>query len=250
MKYRYGANEQSQRLKCHIQTSGRSLHTQDMQFNDIRTTLQALMALSDNCNSLHTNSYDEAVTTPTEESVRRAMAIQLIIAKEYGIYRNQNPLQGSFLINRLTDMVEEAVLETFMSISQRGGVLGAMETHYQRSKIQDESLYYEQLKHSGEFPIVGVNTFINPEAVSDNYMRPSTALTRSTYEEKRSQIENLKRFKEKNREKSQEALAALKEVAISGGNIFEELVKTSRVASMGQITNLLYEVGGKYRRNM
>ena len=250
MKYKYGANEQSQKLKCHIQTSGRSLHTQDMQFNDIRTTLQALMALTDNCNSLHTNSYDEAVTTPTEESVRRAMAIQLIIAKEYGIHKNQNLLQGSFMINRLTDMVEEAVLQTFESISQRGGVLGAMETHYQRSKIQDESLYYEELKHSGDFPIVGVNTFVNPEAVSDNYIRPRTALTRATYEEKRSQIENLKKFQEKNQEKAQPALAKLREVAVSGGNIFEELIKTTRVASMGQITNVLYGVGGRYRRNM
>lgn len=250
MKYKYGANEQSQKLKCHIQTSGRSLHTQDMQFNDIRTTLQALMALTDNCNSLHTNSYDEAVTTPTEESVRRAMAIQLIIAKEYGIHKNQNLLQGSFMINRLTDMVEEAVLQAFESISQRGGVLGAMETHYQRSKIQDESLYYEELKHSGDFPIIGVNTFINPEAISDNYIRPSTALTRSTYEEKRSQIENLKKFQERNQEKAQPALAKLREVAVSGGNIFEELLKTSRVASMGQITNVLYGVGGRYRRNM
>ena len=250
MKYKYGANEQSQKLKCHIQTSGRSLHTQDMQFNDIRTTLQALMALTDNCNSLHTNSYDEAVTTPTEESVRRAMAIQLIIAKEYGIHKNQNLLQGSFMINRLTDMVEEAVLQTFESISQRGGVLGAMETHYQRSKIQDESLYYEELKHSGDFPIIGVNTFVNPEAVSDSYIRPRTALTRATYEEKRSQIENLKKFQEKNQEKAQPALARLREVAVSGGNIFEELIKTTRVASMGQITNVLYGVGGRYRRNM
>ena len=250
MKYKYGANEQSQKLKCHIQTSGRSLHTQDMQFNDIRTTLQALMALTDNCNSLHTNSYDEAVTTPTEESVRRAMAIQLIIAKEYGIHKNQNLLQGSFMINRLTDMVEEAVLQTFESISQRGGVLGAMETHYQRSKIQDESLYYEELKHSGDFPIIGVNTFVNPEAVSDSYIRPRTALTRATYEEKRSQIENLKKFQEKNQEKAQPALVKLREVAVSGGNIFEELIKTTRVASMGQITNVLYGVGGRYRRNM
>ncbi len=250
MKYKYDANEQSQRLKCHIQTSGRSLHTQDMDFNDIRTTLQALSALSDNCNSLHTNSYDEAVTTPTEESVRRAMAIQLIILKEYGMYKNQNPLQGSFIMNRLTDIVEEEVLREFESISNRGGVLGAMESHYQRGKIQDESLYYEHRKHTGEYPIIGVNTYINPASQTEDFMRPETELTRSTLEEKQAQIENLGKFQERNREQVGAALNRLREVALSGGNVFAELMNTVRVASIGQITNLLYEVGGKYRRNM
>jgi methylmalonyl-CoA mutase len=250
MKYLYGANEQSQRLKCHMQTSGRSLHSQEMQFNDIRTTLQALMALNDNCNSLHTNSYDEAVTTPTEESVRRAMAIQLIITKEFGIFKNQNPLQGSFIMDRLTDMVEEAVLKEFDSLSKRGGVLGAMESYYQRGKIQDESLYYELKKHTGEYPIIGVNTYLNPEVQAENYCRPPVQLTRSTYEEKRSQLENLNKFKEKNQGEAAAALDSLRKVVLSGGNIFVELMKTVRVASLGQITGVFYEVGGRYRRNM
>jgi methylmalonyl-CoA mutase len=250
MKYKYGANEQSQRLKCHMQTSGRSLHAQDMQFNDIRTTLQALMALTDNCNSLHTNSYDEAVTTPTEESVRRAMAIQLIITKEFGIFKNQNPLQGSFIMEQFTDQVEEAVLKEFDAVSRRGGVLGAMESHYQRGKIQDESLYYEHKKHTGEYPIIGVNTYINPDTTSETYCRPPTQLTRATYEEKWAQLNNLNRFKEKHREQAQAALARLKETVLTGGNIFATLVDTVRFASLGQITQVLYEVGGKYRRNM
>ena len=250
MKYKYGANEQSQRLKCHIQTSGRSLHSQEMQFNDIRTTLQALMALNDNCNSLHTNSYDEAVTTPTEESVRRAMAIQLIISKEYGIFKNQNPLQGSFIIDWLTDEVEKAVLEQFIAISQRGGVLGAMETYYQRSRIQEESLYYEYKKHTGEYPIIGVNTYLNPNSAGDDYTAPATELTRATYEEKQSQIANLRNFQERNSAACEEALNALRDTVLQGGNIFGELMNAVRYASMGQITKLLYEVGGKYRRNM
>ncbi len=250
MKYKYGASESSQRLKCHMQTSGRSLHAQDMQFNDIRTTLQALMALNDNCNSLHTNSYDEAVTTPTEESVRRAMAIQLIIGKEYGIFKNQNPLQGSFIMDKLTEMVEEAVLKEFDSLSRRGGVLGAMETYYQRGKIQDESLYYEMKKNTGEYPIIGVNTYLNPNILAENYCRPPTQLTRSTYEEKSAQLNNLNKFKERHRAKAAAALDSLRKTVLSGGNIFAELMETVKVASLGQITQVLYEVGGKYRRNM
>jgi methylmalonyl-CoA mutase len=250
MKYKYGANEASQRLKCHMQTSGRSLHAQEMQFNDIRTTLQALMALTDNCNSLHTNSYDEAVTTPTEESVRRAMAIQLIITKEYGIFKNQNPLQGSFIMDKLTDMVEEAVLAEFDALNRRGGVLGAMESYYQRGKIQDESLYYELKKNTGEYPIIGVNAYINPDILEENYCRPPTHLTRATHEEKQAQLDNLREFQEKNREKAPAALEALKKTVLSGGNIFAELMETVRVASLGQITQVLYEVGGQYRRNM
>ncbi|MCL4504079.1 MAG: methylmalonyl-CoA mutase family protein [Deltaproteobacteria bacterium] len=250
MKYKYGANESSQRLKCHMQTSGRSLHAQDMQFNDIRTTLQALMALTDNCNSLHTNSYDEAVTTPTEESVRRAMAIQLIISKEYGIFKNQNPLQGSFMMEKLTDMVEEAVLKEFDALSRRGGVLGSMETYYQRGKIQDESLYYELKKNTGEYPIIGVNTYISRDILAEGYCRPPTQLTRATYEEKQAQLKNLNEFKERNKATAPAALEALKQTVLSGGNIFAELMETVRAASLGQITQVLYEVGGKYRRNM
>ena len=250
MKYKYGANGNSQRLKCHMQTSGRSLHAQEMQFNDIRTTLQALMALNDNCNSLHTNSYDEAVTTPTEESVRRAMAIQLIISKEYGIFKNQNPLQGSFIMERLTDMVEEEVLKEFDSLSRRGGVLGAMESYYQRGKIQDESLYYELKKHTGEYPIIGINTYINPNILSENYCRPPTQLTRATYGEKRTQLENLQKFQQGHQGQAEAALDSLRKTVLTGGNIFAELMETARVASLGQITQVLYEVGGKYRRNM
>ena len=250
MKYKYGANDASQRLKCHMQTSGRSLHAQDMQFNDIRTTLQALMALTDNCNSLHTNSYDEAVTTPTEESVRRAMAIQLIITKEYGIFKNQNPLQGSFIMEKLTDLVEEAVLQEFEALNRRGGVLGAMESYYQRGKIQDESLYYELKKYTGEYPIIGINTYVNPNTLAENYSRPPTALTRATPEEKQAQLDNLKQFKDRNREKAPAALDSLKKTVLSGGNIFAELMETVKSASLGQITQVLYEVGGKFRRNM
>lgn len=249
MREKYGANERSQKLKYHIQTSGRSLHAQEMDFNDIRTTLQALMAIYDNCNSLHTNAYDEAVTTPTEESVRRAMAVQMIITKELGLARNENPLQGAFIIDELTDLVEEAVLAEFEKIDQRGGVLGAMETQYQRSKIQDESMLYEHKKHSGELPIVGVNTFLNPRAGEEGYQVPGE-LARATHEEKEQQIKNLRAFQERNKEKAPLALKRLQEVAVSGGNIFGELMETVKVASLGQITRALYQVGGEYRRNM
>ncbi len=249
MREKYGANDRSQKLKYHIQTSGRSLHAQEMNFNDIRTTLQALMAIYDNCNSLHTNAYDEAVTTPTEESVRRAMAIQMIITKELGLARNENPMQGAFIIEELTDLVEEAVLAEFERIDQRGGVLGAMETQYQRSRIQDESMLYEHKKHSGELPIVGVNTFLNPRANEEGYQVPGE-LARATPEEKEQQIRNLRAFQEQNRELAPAALKRLQEVAIAGGNIFAELMETVKYASLGQISHALYEVGGKYRRNM
>jgi methylmalonyl-CoA mutase len=248
MKNRYKANERSQKLKYHIQTSGRSLHAQEIDFNDIRTTLQALMAISDNCNSLHTNAYDEAVTTPTEESVRRAMAIQLIITKELGLAINENSLQGSFVIDELTDLVEEAVLEQLQKINDRGGVLGAMETQYQRGKIQEESMYYEMKKHSGELPIIGVNTYLNPNAPSAEDFEMEIA--RATKEEKEQQINNLRSFQEANKDVSEEALKQLQQIAMSNGNIFAELMNTVKVASLGQITNALYKVGGQYRRNM
>ncbi|GLH64042.1 fused isobutyryl-CoA mutase/GTPase IcmF [Parageobacillus sp. G301] len=249
MREKYGANERSQKLKYHIQTSGRSLHAQEIDFNDIRTTLQALIAIYDNCNSLHTNAYDEAITTPTEESVRRAMAIQLIITKEFGLAKNENPLQGSFIIEELTDLVEEAVLKEFERLNDRGGVLGAMEMQYQRGKIQDESMYYEMKKHSGELPIIGVNTYLNPNPPSEEELN-NIQLARATYEEKELQIKNLREFQERNKDKVDAALERLKQVAISGGNIFEELMETVKVASLGQITRALYEVGGQYRRNM
>ncbi|WP_243373365.1 fused isobutyryl-CoA mutase/GTPase IcmF [Geotalea sp. SG265] len=249
MRERYGANDRSQKLKYHIQTSGRSLHAQEMDFNDIRTTLQALMALYDNCNSLHTNAYDEAVTTPSEESVRRAMAVQMIITKELGLARNENPLQGAFIIDELTDLVEEAVLAEFERIDQRGGVLGAMETQYQRSKIQDESMLYEHRKHSGELPIIGVNTFLNPRADQEGYQVPGE-LARATPEEKEQQIRNLRAFQERNKDKAPLALKRLQDTAVTGGNIFGELMETVKYASLGQITRALYEVGGEYRRNM
>lgn len=249
MRDKYGANERSQKLKYHIQTSGRSLHAQEIDFNDIRTTLQALMALHDNCNSLHTNAYDEAITTPTEESVRRAMAIQMIITKEHGLTKNENPLQGSFIIEELTDLVEEAVLAEFDRLNDRGGVLGAMETQYQRGKIQEESMYYEMKKHSGELPIIGVNTYLNPNPPSEEEMN-SIQLARATREEKETQIRNLNQFKERNSDKTEQALNKLKDAAINGGNIFAELMETVKVASLGQITKALYEVGGQYRRNM
>jgi methylmalonyl-CoA mutase len=249
MREKYGASERSQKLKYHIQTSGRSLHAQEMDFNDIRTTLQALMAIYDNCNSLHTNAYNEAVTTPTEESVRRAMAIQMIITKEFGLAKNENPLQGAFIIEELTDLVEEAVMAEFERIDQRGGVLGAMETQYQRSKIQDESMLYEQLKHSGELPIIGVNTFLNPRADEEGCHAPGE-LARATGEEKEQQIVNLRAFRERNRTSSSPALKRLQDVAVAGGNIFGELMETVKTASLGQITHALYEVGGQYRRNM
>jgi methylmalonyl-CoA mutase len=248
MRDKYKANERSQKLKYHIQTSGRSLHAQEIDFNDIRTTLQALMALQDNCNSLHTNSYDEAITTPTEESVRRAMAIQMIITKELGLARNENSLQGSFIIEELTDLVEEMVLQEFERMNTRGGVLGAMETQYQRGKIQEESMYYEMKKHDGSLPIIGVNTYLNPNQPSDEEF--NMELARATKEEKEQQITNLNAFQGTNKDKSAEAIKRLKTVALNGGNIFEELMETVKYASLGQITGALYEVGGKYRRNM
>ncbi|RAL25249.1 methylmalonyl-CoA mutase [Lujinxingia litoralis] len=249
MRERYGANARSQKLKYHIQTSGRSLHAQEIQFNDIRTTLQALLALFDNCNSLHTNAFDEAITTPTEASVRRAMAIQMIINREFGLSMNENPWQGSFIIDELTDLVEEAVLQEFEAISRRGGVLGAMETQYQRSKIQDESIYYEIKKHSGELPIIGVNTFLAPEGM-DGEDEHVLELIRSTEGEKQTQLDNLAAFKGDHRDQATQALRRLKDVALSDGNIFAELMQTVRVASLGQITRALYEVGGQYRRSM
>ena len=249
MKNKYGANERSQKLKYHVQTSGRSLHAQEIDFNDIRTTLQALMALHDNCNSLHTNAYDEAITTPTEESVRRAMAIQMIITKEHGLTKNENPLQGSFIIEELTDLVEEAVLREFERIDDRGGVLGAMETQYQRGKIQDESMYYEMKKHSGELPIIGVNTYLNPNPPSEEEV-DNMELARAPYEEKEGQILELRRFQEQHEEEADQALTKLKDAALNGQNIFAQLMECVRVASLGQITHALYEVGGQYRRNM
>ncbi len=247
MRERYGASERSQKLKYHIQTSGRSLHAQEMAFNDIRTTLQGLTATYDHANSLHTNAYDEAVTTPTQESVRRALAIQMIINREWGLAKNENPNQGSFIIEELTDLVEEAVLKEFERLSARGGVLGAMETGYQRGKIQEESLHYETLKHSGELPIVGVNTYRDPGA--DTGAAP-IVLQRSSDEEKDGQIRRLGEFQARHAAEAPEMLARLKATAISGGNLFAALVEAVRVCSLGQITDALFEVGGKYRRNM
>lgn len=249
MREKYGANERSQKLKYHVQTSGRSLHAQEIDFNDIRTTLQALMALQDNCNSLHTNAYDEAITTPTEESVRRAMAIQMVITKEHGLSKNENPLQGSFIVEELTDLVEEMVLQEFERLNDRGGVLGAMETQYQRGKIQDESMYYEMKKHTGELPIIGVNTYLNPNPPSEEET-DNMELARATKEEKELQIQNLREFQERNKDQIAKALQKLKQSAVNNGNIFEELMETVKVASLGQITRALYEVGGQYRRNM
>ncbi|AEP00630.1 fused isobutyryl-CoA mutase/GTPase IcmF [Heyndrickxia coagulans] len=249
MRDLYGANERSQKLKYHVQTSGRSLHAQEIDFNDIRTTLQALMALQDHCNSLHTNAYDEAITTPTEESVRRAMAIQLIITKEHGLSKNENPLQGSFIIEELTDLVEAAVLEEFERINDRGGVLGAMETQYQRGKIQEESMEYEVRKHSGALPIIGVNTFLNPNPKNEDELN-NMQLARATKEEKDLQIKNLRDFQARHKAEAEAALEKLKQTAVSGGNIFAELMETVKVASLGQITNTLYQIGGQYRRNM
>ena len=246
MKNKYGANERSQKLKYHIQTSGRSLHAQEMDFNDIRTTLQALIAIYDNCNSLHTNAYDEAITTPTEESVRRAMAIQLIINREWGVAKNENPNQGAFIIDELTDLVEEAVLKEFEAISSRGGVLGAMETGYQRGKIQEESLTYEHKKHDGSYPIIGVNTFLNPKGSA----QVEIELARSTEEEKQSQIARLKDFQQRNAGQAPAMLAKLKQTVIDNGNVFAVLVDAVKVCSLGQITGALYDVGGQYRRSM
>ncbi|HTH79593.1 MAG TPA: methylmalonyl-CoA mutase family protein, partial [Ramlibacter sp.] len=247
MKEKYGANERSQKLKYHVQTSGRSLHAQEIAFNDIRTTLQALIAIYDNCNSLHTNAYDEAITTPTEESVRRAMAIQLIINREWGLAKNENPSQGSFIIEELTELVEEAVLAEFERIAERGGVLGAMETGYQRGRIQDESLHYEMLKHTGEYPIIGVNTFRNPhgDAVHDKL-----ELARSTEEEKKSQLKRLQDFHARNADESPAMLKRLQQAVIENRNVFEVLMDAVRVCSLGQITTALFEVGGQYRRSM
>ena len=247
MKQRYGANERSQMLKYHIQTSGRSLHAQEIDFNDIRTTLQALYAIYDNCNSLHTNAYDEAITTPTEDSVRRAMAIQLIINKELGLAKNENPLQGSFIIEELTDLVEEAVLVEFDRITERGGVLGAMETMYQRSKIQEESMHYEMLKHTGEYPIIGVNTFLNSKGSPT--IIPSEVI-RATKEEKEYQIEMLHDLIENNSSASKQKIEELQQSAIQNQNIFEVMMEAAKICSLGQITNSLFEVGGQYRRNM
>ena len=248
MRERYGASERSQKLKYHIQTSGRSLHAQEMDFNDIRTTLQALTALQDSCNSLHTNAYDEAVTTPTEASVRRALAIQLIIGREAGIMNNENPVQGSFVIEALTDLVEEAVLDEFDRLSERGGVLGAMETLYQRGRIQDESMHYEQLKHSGELEIIGVNSFLPTE--TDASPVSAENLIRSSDDEKRAQIDSLADFHARWTDESQRALAELKEAAQRGENLFDVLLETVKVASLGQISHALFEVGGRYRRAM
>ncbi|WP_445721021.1 methylmalonyl-CoA mutase family protein [Flavobacterium sp.] len=247
LKNKYGANERAQMLKYHIQTSGRSLHAQEIDFNDIRTTLQALYAIYDNCNSLHTNAYDEAITTPTEESVRRAMAIQLIINKELGLAKNENPIQGSFIIEELTDLVEEAVLQEFDRITERGGVLGAMETMYQRSKIQEESLYYETLKHTGEFPIIGVNTFLSSKGSPT--VIPAEVI-RATEEEKQYQIDMLNNLHKTSAEKVAEQLNVIQEAAINNQNIFEKLMDATKVCSLGQITSALFEVGGQYRRNM
>jgi methylmalonyl-CoA mutase len=247
MREQYGANERSQKLKYHVQTSGRSLHAQEMAFNDIRTTLQALCAIYDNASSLHTNAYDEAVTTPTEESVRRALAIQLIIGREWGLAMNENPLQGSFIVDELTDLVEEAVLAEFEAISARGGVLGAMETGYQRGKIQDESMLYERRKHDGSLPVIGVNTFRNP---SGDRAAVPVELARATKEEKSSQLERVRDFAERHREEAHAPLAALKDAARSGGNVFAVLMDAARVCSLQQITDAFFEVGGQYRRNI
>ena len=247
IKLKYGGNERSQKLKYHIQTSGRSLHSQEIEFNDIRTTLQAVYAIFDNCNSLHTNAYDEAITTPTEESVRRALAIQLIINKEYGLAKNQNPLQGSFIIEELTDLVEEAVLIEFERISARGGVLGAMETMYQRNKIQEESMYYEQLKLSSELPVIGVNTFLSK---TGSPIQVPGEVVRATEEEKQNQLNGVRKFQQIWKKEADEALKRLQDVARSHGNVFEELMETTKYCTIGQISHALYSVGGQYRRNM
>jgi methylmalonyl-CoA mutase len=247
MKIKYKANERSQMLKYHIQTSGRSLHAQEIDFNDIRTTLQALYAIYDNCNSLHTNAYDEAITTPTEESVRRAMAIQLIINRELGLAKNENPNQGSFIIEELTDLVEEAVLTEFDRITERGGVLGSMETMYQRGKIQEESLYYETLKHTGELPIIGVNTFLSSKGSPT--VVPMEVI-RATEEEKLLQIATLTNLHKRSESFSGKLLHDLQLAAIHNENMFEHIMEVAKHCSLGQITGALFEVGGQYRRNM
>jgi len=244
----YGAGPRSQMLKYHVQTSGRSLHAQEIQFNDIRTTLQAVYALFDNCNSLHTNAFDEALTTPTEDSVRRAMAIQLIINRELGVNANQNPWQGSFFMEALTDLVEEAVYREFEALSERGGVLGAMETMYQRGKIQEESMYYERCKHDGSLPIIGVNTFLSADDAAAGHQ--SAALIRSTEEEKQAQVAAVREFQARHAESSGAALASLQAAATAGRNTFAELMQAVRHCSLGQISHALYDVGGRYRRSM
>jgi methylmalonyl-CoA mutase len=248
MKERYGANERSQKLKYHVQTSGRSLHAQEMDFNDIRTTLQALIAIYDNANSLHTNAFDEAVTTPGEESVRRALAIQMIINREWGLAMNENPLQGSYIIDELTDLVEEAVLKEFDRINERGGVLGAMETGYQRGKIQDESMLYEHRKHDGSLPIIGVNTFRKPGA--DDGPPPRLELARATESGKESQLTRVREYQASHADEATEAIARLKEAAVAGDNVFAVLMDAARVCSLGQVTEAFFEVGGQYRRNV
>jgi methylmalonyl-CoA mutase len=247
MRDRYGANERSQKLKYHVQTSGRSLHAQEIQFNDIRTTLQALIAIYDNCNSLHTNAFDEAITTPTEDSVRRAMAIQLIINREWGLAKNENPNQGAFIIDELAELVEEAVLSEFEKIAERGGVLGAMETGYQRGMIQEESMHYEMLKHTGEYPIVGVNTFRNPHG---DPQAQTLELARSTEEEKQSQLLRLAEFHSRHAGEAHAMLNRLQTAVIDNRNVFDVLMEAVRCCSLGQITNALFEVGGQYRRSM
>lgn len=250
MRDKYHADERSQKLKYHIQTSGRSLHAQEIDFNDIRTTLQALIAISDNCNSLHTNAYDEAITTPTEESVRRAKAIQLIINKEFGIAKNENPLQGSYFNEWLTDHVEEAVLEEFLRINERGGVLGAMETQYQRSRIQEESLHYETLKHDGRLPVVGVNTFVDPKTLAEGFIPPKIEMARASEQEKQQQLKNVRAYQDKNKAAAEVELKKLQEAALSGQNIFSALMSAAKVCSLFQMTEALFEVGGQYRRNL
>jgi len=247
IKHKYGGNDRSQKLKYHIQTSGRSLHAQEIAFNDIRTTLQALYAIYDNCNSLHTNAYDEAITTPTEESVRRAVAIQLIINKELGLAKNENPLQGSFIIEELTQLVEEAVLLEFDRLTERGGVLGAMETMYQRGRIQEESLHYESMKHDGTLPVIGVNTFLSSDGSPTVLPRE---VIRATEEEKQRQVRNVKLFQDSWQEEAPVALQALEKAAGQGDNTFHQLMETVKYASLGQITASLFRVGGQYRRNM
>ena len=247
MREKYRANERSQKLKYHIQTSGRSLHAQEIDFNDIRTTLQALYAIYDNCNSLHTNAYDEAITTPTEESVRRAMAIQLIINRELGLARNENPTQGAYIIDELTDLLEEAVLAEFDRISERGGVLGAMETGYQRGRIQDESMLYEQRKHDGSLPIVGVNTFLNPHPEREAH---PVELARATEDEKSSQLRRVQEFHAAHSVEAAEAIDRLKHASINHENVFAALMDAARVCSLQQVTEAFFEVGGQYRRNV
>ena len=247
MDRKYGADERAQKLKYHIQTSGRSLHAQEIDFNDIRTTLQALYAIYDNCNSLHTNAFDEAITTPTESSVRRAIAIQLIINRELGLAKNENPLQGSFIIEELTDLVEEAVMVEFDRLTERGGVLGAMETMYQRSRIQEESLHYETLKHTGEYPIIGVNTYLSKEGSPT--LVPGEVI-RATPEEKQGQIDGLAALRDAHGERTGAALNAVRTTAVAHGNLFEELMTAVKSCSLGQLTEAMFEVGGAYRRNM